>query len=207
MSSILPEYYPWLSGAAAVLIVVFAFLARKTLKNPWLRREIQQVEPEPVDTQTTSVDQLPESWTNTSELAELVRTNMTKDEVLPLVYLASAMAGFGPTVETPQIRDAAVEALTPQTYGLFLKAFRDAALIPHRIMFDARPLDEIADRELDSIVGRDEMLAFLVRYAALIKKFYASNAGVPALAQQLPSVIIMTPVLDKLLALYHKNYG
>lgn len=210
MPSIQPEYYLVLGGVVAIFLVLFVVLAYRTMKNPWLRRETPTVQA----TQATETAELaapshglPASWSNTGEIADAARTTLRESGIPHVLDLVCAMAGFGPTVDTPSVRDAAVDIMQPELYGTFLRTFHAAAQIPEHIMFDARPLDELTGCDIAVIADRDEMLAFLVMYAPHIRQFYITEARRPAIAEHLTSAIIMGPQLDNLLAIHHKFYA
>ncbi|HJP96455.1 MAG TPA: hypothetical protein VJ843_03710 [Candidatus Saccharimonadales bacterium] len=205
MSSIQPELYPWLIGGAVVLIVLFAFLARKTLRNPWLRRETSAVQPATPE-QRTSADSLPEKFTNTRQMAEAVHGALDSAARLNLVWLLSAMAGYGPTVQNDSIRNSAVDVMKPAVYGTFLRAFRAATGIPGSLMFDKRSVEEITLTPLDQIYNRDAVLAVMVMYSPSIKRFYKQNAAIPEFALVLPGFIDMTITLDQLDRIHREFY-
>lgn len=209
MPSIQPEYYLVLGGVVAIFLVLFVVLAYRTMKNPWLRRETPVQAPQATETTELAAPShdLPTSWTNTDEIADAARTTLRQTGIPHVLDLVCAMAGFGPTVNTPSVRDAAVDIMQPDLYGTFLRTFRVAAQIPERIVFDARPLDELTGCDIAQIADRDEMLAFLVMYAPHIRQFYIAEARRPVIAEHLTSAIIMGPQLDNLLAIHHKFYA
>lgn len=210
MFSVTSDLWPYLAAGAAVLAFVFFVCLRRIRKNPWLRRETSTVQTPPA-TETAQLAApshgLPASWTNTGEIADAARMTLRQSGIPHVLDLVCAMAGFGPTVNTPLARDAAVDLMQPELYGTFLRTFHAAAQIPEHIMFDARPLDELTDCDITVIADRDEVLAFLVRYAPYIQRFYVEEARRPVIAEHLTSAIIMGPQLDNLLAIHNKFYA
>lgn len=175
-SSFQPSDYLWLAGAAAVLIVVFAVLARKTLKNSALHRE-----PAPIPEQRAT--RPVEFGSSAPKMADAVRTALSKVEIFALLKLVAAMAAYGPITDTSKcsknfqkVRVTGASFMKPDVYSMFVSAFRRAASIDENNLKDARPLEQITGYPLDNLADRDDVLAIMVAYASPIIDFYRHNA-------------------------------
>lgn len=200
MLGISRDFMPLLFGGATVLIGLFVFLAIRTARSKHFRRQPQVNIPQ----QRQPID----FGNNTAEMAAAVRSAFRRStEVVDLINLATAMTGYGPTLGDESLRFSAAEIMGESVYNMFIKSFRAAAGIPEDIMFDKRPLEDIAGRTMSDLLWRDELLALLVSYAMIIEQFYSQNKSNATLSQILPPVVAMNAYLDKLVLVHQKFYA
>lgn len=206
-SSFQPSDYLWLAGAAAVLIVLYVVLARKTLQNSALRRE-----PAPIPEQRAA--RPVQFGSSAPKMADAVRTALSKREIFALLKLVAAMAAYGPITDSAKhsenfqkVRVTANSFMKPGVYNMFVSAFRQAASINEGNLEDVRPLDQITGYPLESLADRDDVLAIMVAYIPSIIDFYRKNADNPRFVQEFLDDDTMNSTFGKLNRIHREFYA
>lgn len=180
---------PWLIAGGVLFVIVFAVGVRQIRKNLWLRRSAQTpvaplgkiVVEESTPAQITSNQEqsqfeppFPEErQVFVNSVATAMRSMLSDSELLDLINLVYAMAGFGPSTANPRIREGAQAVLKSDgDYLAFVRQFKTFASIPEHYNLDSRPIEQVSALSHAELVYDEELLVTLMKFAPQIDDFY-----------------------------------